>query len=44
MLDVKKTVVGELEYCYSLAMLHYKGKDHFLLCSRTIGSVLFDLA
>ena len=30
MLDVKKTVVGELEYCYSLAMLHYKGKDHFL--------------
>lgn len=29
MLDVKKTVVGELEYCYSLAMLHYKGKITF---------------
>lgn len=30
MLDVKKKVVGQLNKCYSLAMLHYQGKDHFL--------------
>ena len=25
-----KKVVGELEKCYSLAVLNYQGKDHFL--------------
>lgn len=30
MLDVKKKVVGQLNKCYSLAILHYQGKDHFL--------------
>ena len=27
MFKVDKKVIGELEKCYSLAMLHYQGKD-----------------
>lgn len=30
MLRVKKQVIGELEKCYSLAMLHYQNQDHVL--------------
>ena len=30
MLNVKKSVIANLNKCYSLTMLHYQGKDHFL--------------
>lgn len=38
MFHVEKTVVGELEKCYSLAMLHYQGKDHFLCAAEKVNN------
>lgn len=43
-MKVKKKVIGSLEKCYSLAMLHYKGKDHFLAAAEKVNSCfLYDL-
>lgn len=36
MLQVKKDVVGQLSKCYSLTMLHYQGKDHFLCAAEKV--------
>lgn len=33
-----KKVIGELEKCYSLAMLHYQGKDHFLCAAEKVNN------
>lgn len=38
MLKVSKKVVGKLEKCYSLAMLNYKGKEHFLCAAEKVNS------
>ncbi|MBR2216632.1 MAG: hypothetical protein IJ849_12890 [Selenomonadaceae bacterium] len=37
-MNVKKKVIGELERCYSLAMLHYQGKDHFLCAAEKVNN------
>ena len=41
MLKVNKKVIGSLEKCYSLAMLNYQGRDHFLCNGRdqSLGSI-----
>lgn len=45
MLKVEKKVIGELEKCYSLAMLNYQGKDHFLCAAEKASPCyMFDLA
>lgn len=36
MLKVNKKVVGELEKCYSLALLNYKGAQHFLCAAEKV--------
>lgn len=36
MLNVSKKVVGELEKCYSLALLNYKGERHFLCAAEKV--------
>lgn len=36
MLHIEKKVIGELEKCYSLRMLHYQGKDHFLCAAEKV--------
>lgn len=36
MFEVKKKVVGQLEKCYSLAMLHYQGREHFLCAAEKV--------
>ena len=38
MFKVDKKVIGELERCYSLAMLHYQGKDHFLCAAEKVNN------
>ena len=38
MFKVDKKVIGELEKCYSLAMLHYQGKDHFLCAAEKVNN------
>lgn len=38
MVKADKKVIGELEKCYSLAMLHYQGKDHFLCAAEKVNS------
>ena len=38
MFHVEKKVVGALEKCYSLTMLHYKGEDHFLCAAEKLGN------
>lgn len=32
-MKVEKKIVGQLEKCYSIAPLHYKGKDHILVAA-----------
>ena len=45
MLKVNKKVIGELEKCYSLALLNYQGKDHFLIAAEKCSPCyLYDLA
>ena len=36
MLNVTKKVIGELEKCYSLALLNYKGVDHVLCAAEKV--------
>lgn len=36
MLKVNKKVIGKLEKCYSLAMLNYNGKEHFLCAAEKV--------
>ena len=44
-MKVNKKIIGELEKCYSLAMLHYKNKDHFLVAAEKVDKCyLYDLA
>lgn len=41
---VKKRVIGELDKCYSLAMLKYQGKEHFLVAAEKVDKCfLYDL-
>lgn len=43
-MKVKKQVIGNLEKCYSLAKLHYHGKDHILVAAEKQNSCyLYDL-
>ncbi len=44
-MKANKKVIGELEKCYSLAMLHYQNKDHFLVAAEKVNKCyLYDLA
>lgn len=44
-MKVTKKVIGELEKCYSLALLHYQGKEHFLCAAeKNSACYLFSLA
>lgn len=36
MLKISKKIVGNLEKCYSLAMLKYQGKEHFLCAAEKV--------
>ena len=36
MLNVNKQIVGKLTKCYSLAMLNYKGENHFLCAAEKV--------
>ena len=38
MLKVNKKVIGSLEKCYSLAMLNYQGRDHFLCAAEKVNN------
>ena len=43
-MNVTKKVVGELEKCYALTMLHYHGHDHFLVAAEKVNQCrLYDL-
>lgn len=44
MLSVRKRVIGNLEKCYSIAPLRYRGRDHILVAAeKTAPCVLFDM-
>ena len=32
-MKIEKKIVGQLEKCYAIAPLHYKGKDHILVAA-----------
>ena len=40
---INKKIISNLTKCYSIAPLHYKGKDFFLVAARTDRCILFDL-
>ena len=43
-MSVQKKVIGELEKCYSLALLGYQGKKHFLAASEKVNQCrMYDL-
>ncbi len=43
-MKVSKKAIGELEKCYALTMLHYQGKDHFLVAAEKVNPCyLYDL-
>lgn len=43
-MKVEKKVIGQLEKCYSIAPLHYQGKDHILAAAeKTDRCILFDI-
>ncbi|MBE8954519.1 MAG: hypothetical protein SR2Q5_02455 [Quinella sp. 2Q5] len=43
-MNVTKKVVGELEKCYAMTMLHYHGHDHFLVAAEKVNECrLYDL-
>ena len=39
-MKVTKKVIGNLEKCYSMAKLHYQGKDHFLVAAEKVDKCL----
>ena len=43
-IDMKKKVLANLEKCYSIAPLHYKGAEHILVAAeKTDRCILFDI-
>ena len=43
-MKIEKKIVGQLEKCYAIAPLHYKGKDHILVAAeKQDPCLLFDL-
>lgn len=43
-MNVEKKVIGNLSKCYSIAPLHYKGRDHILVAAeKTDRCILYDL-
>ena len=44
-MKIEKKIIGELDRCYSLAMLKYQNKEHFLVAAEKVNKCyLYDLA